>query len=622
MSETATKQTTETATDVIIENAETSGVTVNKEEIQVFIPKTIDFYEFPEHTDDVAMDIMRKKHVMLIGHTGCLSADTIINLHRSGRGFKSTIEHAYNQTNGIQVKGSRKWDLSKPTKIRSFLADENRIGLNDTVEFVESGIKKTYTLTLENGLSIRATANHEFLTDNGFIALNKLKPEMLIMCDTLKPSTSSGRKQKNRYQYFTGLKFHPFSAKFPTKAWKGKPDNRVANHRIIVEADMNGLSLEEYKTILKTGIGIEKLTFISPEDFAVHHKDENHLNNSLDNLEVLSHTEHWKEHGKEYGANFSQGVPVFSPIVSIEYYGEEMTYDIICADPHRNFVANGMVVHNSGKTSLIEQLAARLDQPCVKVNLNGQMSVSDLVGFYVARNGEMVWVDGVVPHCMKLGYWLILDEFDFGSTELLSILHSVTEKEPSLVLKEKGHEPVKVHDNFRIFATANAVGAMQGYRHLYQGTRPMNIATISRWQCYLTDYLEPKAEATVLQKTVNQALLQYMSKDEKAKGEAVLLSEDKLMPEGACVKLVQVAAECRKAFANEDVQFPFSFRMLADLGERLMLKKQIARKKNVKWSAEQYFHGAADIAIYSKVTPEDAEFVKGIISRVCLRREK
>ena len=313
-------------------------------------------------------------------------------------------------------------------------------------------------------------------------------------------------------------------------------------------------------------------------------------------------------------------IKVFIPKMIDFYEFPEHTDDVAMDIMRKKHVM--LIGHTgTGKTSLIEQLAARLEQPCVKVNLNGQMSVSDLVGFYVARNGEMVWVDGVLPHCMKNGYWLILDEFDFGSTELLSILHAPTEKEPSLVLKEKGHEPVEIHDNFRIFATANAVGAMQGYRHLYQGTRPMNIATISRWQCYLTDYLEPKAEATVLQKTVNQALLQYMADDEKAKGEAQLLAEDKLMPEGACVKLVQVAAECRKAFANEDVQFPFSFRMLSDLGERLMLKKQIARKKNVKWSAEQYFMGAGESAIFSKVTPEDAEFVRGIITRVCLGRD-
>lgn len=304
----------------------------------------------------------------------------------------------------------------------------------------------------------------------------------------------------------------------------------------------------------------------------------------------------------------------------IDFYEMPNHTDDVAMDiMHRKHVM--LIGHTgTGKTSLIEQLAARLNQAVVKVNMNGQMSISDFVGFFLAENGAMRWIDGVLPYCMRNGFWLILDEFDFADAALLSVLHSVTEKEPKLVLKEKGHELVPVHPKFRIFATANAVGAMQGFRHLYQGTRPMNVATLARWQCYLTDYLEPKAESVILQKTVNSALLETMPDAEKSRGEAALIAEDKLMREEAAMTLVKVAGECRMAFTKEEIQFPFSFRMLADFGERLMLKKQIARKKNVKLTAEQYLLSAAEIAVFSKITPEDKEFVKGIMTRVCLGR--
>ncbi len=274
----------------------------------------------------------------------------------------------------------------------------------------------------------------------------------------------------------------------------------------------------------------------------------------------------------------------------------------------------------TGKTSVIEQLAAHLGQPVVKANMNGQMTISDFVGFYMAQNGEMIWVDGVLPHAMRNGYWLLLDEFDFADAALLSVLHSVTEKNPSLVLKEKGHELVPVHPKFRIFATANAVGAMQGFRHLYQGTRPMNIATLARWQCYIADYLPPAKEAEVLKATVNAELSKMLSPADLAKTSAVLESEDKLMPEEVAIVLVKAAGECRMAFNKEDLQFPFNFRMLADMGERMMEKKQIAKKKGQKLTAEQFIMSAAEIAIFSKITPEDKEVVKGILLRVCLGR--
>ncbi len=93
----------------------------------------------------------------------------------------------------------------------------------------------------------------------------------------------------------------------------------------------------------------------------IHHKDGNHYNNSIENLEQLKKSEHLVEHSDAAYANFSQGCPVFEKIVSIVSAGIEDTYDIECEEPHHNFVANGIIVHNSGKSVLGLQIAKYID---------------------------------------------------------------------------------------------------------------------------------------------------------------------------------------------------------------------------------------------------------------------
>lgn len=138
-----------------------------------------------------------------------------------------------------------------------------------------------------------------------------------------------------------------------------------------------------------------------------------------------------------------------------------------------------------GKTSAIVQLAARINQPVVRINFNAETRISDLLGKMQVRNGETIWQDGVLPEAIRSGAWLILDELDSGSPEILSILNPVLETNPSLVLKENGGESVKFHPDFRVFATANSIGSMQEKAGSYAGTQQMNYAFLDRW-CVLT----------------------------------------------------------------------------------------------------------------------------------------
>lgn len=266
----------------------------------------------------------------------------------------------------------------------------------------------------------------------------------------------------------------------------------------------------------------------------------------------------------------------FVPTVNGSYhFGEFVTS--VCDDINEN--ARVMLTGHTGvgKTSLIEQLAARSANGFVRVNLNGQTTISDFVGLWSVRGGDMVWIDGALPKAMREGHWLILDEIDFAEPAILSVLNGVLERNGKLVLKEKGYEVVVPHENFRIFATANSVGCMSGFRGLYQGTNIMNEAFLDRWRVYHVDYLPADLEIKIL-----------------------VASVDKMTAKVA-TKIVQVASMIREAFKREEIQCTMSLRRLLDWSHLMI------RQRDPMISAEA--------AILNKISPQDAEVIRGLIKR-------
>ncbi|MGA7780570.1 MAG: AAA family ATPase [Paraburkholderia sp.] len=270
------------------------------------------------------------------------------------------------------------------------------------------------------------------------------------------------------------------------------------------------------------------------------------------------------------------GVPgPLVPRVNPAYLFSERFNDIV-----EDIVENKRVMlighTGAGKTSLIEQVAARAQHGVVRSNMNGQTTVGDFVGFWTVKGGATLWVDGVLPTAMREGLWLIVDEIDFAEPSILAALTAVLEPHGRLTLKEKGNEVVAPHPAFRLFATANAVGAMSQFRHLYQGANLMNEAFLDRWRVYLLDYLSPAEEADVLVRTLAPHMTPALA-----------------------ATLAAIAADCRAAFAREDLSSAFSTRRLLDWAE-LMLRTGDPER-------------AAGPAIYAKVSPEDAALIRGII---------
>jgi MoxR-like ATPase len=189
------------------------------------------------------------------------------------------------------------------------------------------------------------------------------------------------------------------------------------------------------------------------------------------------------------------------------YHFQPITVDIIDSIlQNDNTLLTGEA--GTGKTTHIEQIASQINQPVIRVNMNGETRITDFLGKTTVIGGETgsvtKWNDGVLPDAMKKGYWLICDELDMAEPNILSLLHPVLEPHGKLVLKENGGEVIVPHKNFRIFGTANSIGSMGERADAYQGANQMNEAFLDRWQILEMPYLDEKTEIKVIRGKVPQ----------------------------------------------------------------------------------------------------------------------
>jgi len=215
--------------------------------------------------------------------------------------------------------------------------------------------------------------------------------------------------------------------------------------------------------------------------------------------------------------------------------------------------------HGTGKSTHIEQVAARLNWPCLRINLDSHVSRIDLIGkdAIVLRDGKQVteFQDGILPWAYQRNVALVFDEYDAGRPDVMFVIQRVLESTGQLTLLDQSRV-IRPHPAFRFFATANTVG-LGDTTGLYHGTQQINQAQMDRWSVTtILNYLpEPREVAVVLAKAPHL---------QNPEGEQLV------------AQMVQLAGLTRTAFRNGDLATVMSPRTVITWTQNLTFFKDTA----------------------------------------------
>ena len=157
--------------------------------------------------------------------------------------------------------------------------------------------------------------------------------------------------------------------------------------------------------------------------------------------------------------------------------------------------------HGTGKSTHIEQVAARLNWPCIRVNLDSHISRIDLIGkdVIVLKDNKQVteFKEGILPWSIQNAVALVFDEYDAGRPDVMFVIQRVLESEGNFTLLDK-YKVIKQNKYFRLFATANTIG-LGDTTGLYTGTQQINQAQLDRWEIVTSlNYLSLEKEMEII----------------------------------------------------------------------------------------------------------------------------
>ena len=156
--------------------------------------------------------------------------------------------------------------------------------------------------------------------------------------------------------------------------------------------------------------------------------------------------------------------------------------------------------HGTGKSTHIEQVAARLNWPCIRINLDSHISRIDLIGkdAIVLKDGKQIteFREGILPWALQHPCALVFDEYDAGRPDVMFVIQRVLEVEGKLTLLDQ-NKVIRPHKQFRLFATANTVG-LGDTTGLYHGTQQINQGQMDRWNIVATLNYLPHAQETAI----------------------------------------------------------------------------------------------------------------------------
>ncbi len=296
-----------------------------------------------------ALFLARRMWAMNCDPMRCLSGDTEITINRAGNAKRIRLSQLEYKFNGGEAVNGKTWDSTIPTFAQS-CTEDGFIRLNQIKSVQFTGTKTTLRVVTDDGHELRATPEHQFMTNKGWARLAELREgdAVLVAC---KPKKQNQPYAHHGYPALDGMWNHPHAVVFTSSRKDGRKERlaRVTLHRLVAEAKHNGLTVAEFvgRVVLNEVGGLQ---FLDPEKTIVHHKDGNKFNNDPANLDLLTREEHSRQHGVESAWKNCSLFAEETRIARIDNPREEMTYDVTMAAPYHNYAANGIVVHNSGKS--------------------------------------------------------------------------------------------------------------------------------------------------------------------------------------------------------------------------------------------------------------------------------
>ena len=246
--------------------------------------------------------------------------------------------------------------------------------------------------------------------------------------------------------------------------------------------------------------------------------------------------------------------------------------------------------HGTGKSTHIEQIAARLNWPCVRINLDSHISRIDLLGKDAIKlnDGKQIteFQEGLLPWSIQNPVALVFDEYDAGRPDVMFVIQRILEVEGKLTLLDQ-NKIINPHSSFRLFATTNTVG-LGDMTGLYHGTQQINQGQMDRWHILSTlNYLDPSQELKVV-----------MSKLNNLKGEK---------NKEIIKNMIKLANLTRVGFANGDISTLMSPRTVISWGQNFKIFKDLVTSFNLtflnkcddieKSIISEYFQRCFDIEI-------------------------
>ncbi len=257
-----------------------------------------------------------------------------------------------------------------------------------------------------------------------------------------------------------------------------------------------------------------------------------------------------------FGVDSDMEVPAYSqtddhvPDLDPDYlFNPDTTLAILAGFAHnRRVMIQGY--HGTGKSTHIEQVAARLNWPCIRINLDSHVSRIDLVGkdAIVLRDGKQVteFREGILPYAIQSNTALVFDEYDAGRPDVMFVIQRILEVSGKLTLLDQS-KVIRPHPAFRLFSTTNTIG-LGDTSGLYHGTQQINQGQMDRWSIVAT--------------------LNYLPHDDEVN---IILAKAQSYREGdgreTVEKMVRVADLTRNAFMNGDLSTVMSPRTVITWAE-------------------------------------------------------